>query len=313
MRNIGQSILLAFACSLTVGAQSTVPARMIVTMGHYYGHEPPILTANDLTVTQHDQPLRITSLTPLSGDHAALELYVLVDNCSDCAAGPQFEELARFISTQPPTTSVGVAYIQNGQLQLALEPTTDRTRTIHALSPPGGSKPSSPYYALADLIQGWKPDSSRHAVLMISSGLDPAELNPDTASSKSADAALHAAERAEVTVFAIYHPSADYLTMDLSKLLAGQTQLTHVAKGSGGEAYFLSFGPLLSLAPFLADINQHLSNQYLLEFLAHPGNTPDELQAIEVSSKTIPDVDLMTPSRVAIGSKAQPLRKASKP
>jgi hypothetical protein len=304
MRMRSKCILLVFACSLALWGQSTVPARMIVTMGHHFGNEPPLLTANDLTVTQNDRPLTITSLTPLRGGHADLELYVLVDNCSTCQAGPQFVELCEFIDAQPSTTSVGLAYIWNGQLQLAVNPTPDHSRSIKALSLPEGGKPSSPYDALADLIKGWKQGSSRRAVLMISTGIDPAETDPDSAQSKSAEAALEAAERGDVTVYAIYHPSADYLTMDFSKILAGQVQLAHVASDSGGEAYFLNFGPLLSLAPFLADMNQHLANQYLLEFLAHRGSSSGELQHIQVESK-IPKLDLMTPVKVVIGGKAQ--------
>ena len=90
----------------------------------------------------------------------------------------------------------------------------------------------------------------------------------------SAEAALEAAQRAGVTVYAIYHPSADYFASDPSKIYAGQVQLAHVADETGGEAYFLGFGPLPSLAPFLADMADHLANQYLLEFLPIPLTAP---------------------------------------
>ena len=307
MRKIGGLTWLVFACSLAVWGQSTVPGRIIVTMGHYYGHEPPLLTANDLIVTQQNKPLTITSLTPLRGDRAGLELFVLVDNCSSCEVGSKFGELRSFIGRQPSTTSVGVAYIQDGRLQVAESPTPDRERAIKALSPPTGSKPLSPYDALADLIKGWKQDSSRHVVLMISTGLDPA-ANPQSPS-KSSEAAIQAAERAEVTVYAIYHPTADYATSHFSNLYAGQVELSHVATETGGEAYFLSFGPLPSLAPFLADINQHLANQYLLEFLANRGNSSEELQEVEVKSK-LPDVDLMAPYRIVIAGNSMTSQKA---
>ena len=304
MRTIGKSISFVLACSLSFGCSlalsaQTVPSRIIVTTGHYYGHEPPLLTANDLTVTQNDHPLTITSLTPLRGDHAALELFVLVDNCSTCEAGSQFVELSDFIAAQPQTTSVGLAYILNGQLQVAVNPTPDHTRATKALSLPEGGKPSSPYGALADLIKGWPQGSPRRAVLMISTGLDPAAADP-MSPSKSADAAVEAAQRAGVTVFAIYHPTADYLTTDFSKILAGQDQLAHVAAESGGEAYFLTPGPLLSLSPFLADINEHLANQYLLQFRADRGTSADELEEIQVKTKTASNLDLMTPSKAFV-------------
>jgi len=294
---------LMLACSLITWGQGTVPARIVVTTGHYYGGQPPVLTANDLIVTQNNNALKITGLTPLRGDRAGLELFVLVDNCSSCEVGSKFDELSRFIAAQPSTTAVGVAYIQDGRLQIAENPTLDRERAIKALSPPGGSAPASPYGALTDLIKGWKQNSSRRVVLMISTGLDPSAADPQSPPSKSAEAAIQAAERGAVTVFAIYHPSADYNTTAFSKLYAGQVQLSHVADETGGESYFLSFGPLNSLAPFLADINQHLANQYLLEFLASRGESPSDLQEVEVKSK-IPDLDLMAPYRAVISGKS---------
>jgi hypothetical protein len=75
--------------------------------------------------------------------------------------------------------------------------------------------------------------------------------------------------------------------------------MSHVAEETGGEAYFLGIGPLPSIAPFLADINEHLENQYLVEFLANPGNPPGELQYVEVECK-IPGLYLMAPYRTVI-------------
>ena len=79
---------LISACSLAAWAQSTspadAPARMVITIGHHYGHEPPLLTKDDLIVQeQHMPPLRITNFVPLRGDRAGLELFLLVDNCSN--------------------------------------------------------------------------------------------------------------------------------------------------------------------------------------------------------------------------------------
>ena len=297
-------VSLLSACSLVAwtqnaaGAQNAppaaVPAQMVVTLGHHYGHVPPVLTKNDLIVQQEHAPLTITNLTPLRGDQAAIELFVLVDHCSTCEATSKFEELRKFIASQPSSTAVGVAYIKDGWLEIAQQPTPDRDRAIQALSLPAGSKPSSPFGALADLAKGWKQDSCRHVVLMISNGMDPAAAEGQQ--DASAEAAIDAAQHAGVTVYAIYHPSADYPTADYSKIYSGQVLLAHVAVGTGGEAYFLGFGPLPSLAPFLADITDHLANQYSLEFLANPAGGPGALEQITVSSQ-IPDLELMTPTK----------------
>lgn len=299
MPKIANLISLALACPLMILAQTTTPAgtpaQMIVTVGHHYGHEAPLLTRDDLTVTQNYQPLRVTNLIPLRGDRAGLELFLLVDNCSNCEPGSNFEELSRFIGSQPPTTTVGVAYILNGRLQVAENPTADHARAVKALSTPEGNKPASPFVALAELIRGWPQSTSRRVVLMISNGINPDAS--DKYQDSTAEAALETAERAGVTVFVIYHPSADYLSTDYSKLYSGQVQLAHVADETGGEAYFLGFGPLPSLAPFLADLTDHLQNQYLLELVAKPAEGAGALEDVTVKSK-IADLDMMVPDKV---------------
>src|SRR5208283_6184630 len=116
-------------------------------------------------------PQPITKLIPLQGDRGGLELFLLVDNCSNCEPGPKFEELRRFIGSQLPATAVGVAYSQDGQMQVIERPTYDHERAVKALSVPTGGKTSNPFGALADLIKGWPQGSSRRAVLMISNGM----------------------------------------------------------------------------------------------------------------------------------------------
>jgi len=299
MPKIAKLVSLLLACALLSWAQTPVPAgtpvQMNVTIGHHYGHIPPTLTKDDLTVTQRYQPLTVTGLTPLRGDRAGLDIFLLVDNYSSCEPGSKFEELSHFIGSQPTTTAVGVAYILNGRLQVAENPTTNHERAISALSTPAGNKPASPFVALAELMRGWPSGTSRRVVLMISNGINPAATGK--LQDPSAEAALEAAQRAGVTVYVIYHPSADYLSTDSSQLYSGQVQLAHVADETGGEAYFLGFGPLPSLAPFLADLADHLANRYLLEFLAGPAAGPGELEQVTVKSN-LTDIEVMVPDKV---------------
>jgi hypothetical protein len=298
MKKIG---CLALACSIITLGQSPppagTPAEIVVTVGHYYGPETPVLTKDNLTITQRYDPLQITNLIPFRGDRAGLELYLLVDNCSSCEPGTKFEELRRFIVSQPATTAIGVAYIRNGHLEVAENPTQDRESAVKALNVPEGNKPANPYDSLTALIKSWGQNSSRHAVLMITNGIDPA--TPGTGQDASVEAAIATAQRNRVTVYAMYHPSADYLDSDLSEMYTGQVQLAHLAMETGGEAYFTSFGPLPTLAPFLTDLGDHLANQYLLQFLANPGEGPGALEQVMVRSK-IYDVELMAPDRTWI-------------
>jgi hypothetical protein len=305
---MAKPIWIAVSCSLFAWSQSQpsaagpariAPAHVIVTAGHYYSHEPPVITREDLILTHQFDPLTITNLVPLRGERAALELYVLVDDCSSCEAGTKVDELHRFVASQPATTAVGVAYIQAGQLEIAEKPTRDHARAAAALNAPTGGPPANPFVALADLIERWdreptRDPQARRALLMISNGIDPAVgeglLDP------SADAAIQAAERSGVTIFAMYHPSADYATTDSAKIYAGQVQLAHVANESGGEAYLMGFGPLPTLAPFLADVADHLANQYRLEFLANPESACGSFEDVMVKTK-LPDIELLVPAR----------------
>lgn len=256
----------------------------------------PTLTRDDLIVTQHSESLPVTNLIPLGGDRARLELFLLVDNCSNLALGDRFEELRRFIRSQPSATTIGVAHIQNGRLQLTEKPTEDHERAARALRASTGCKPSSPYLALANLVRDWPQGSSQRAVLLISNGTDPAAANELLV--PSAEAAIEAFQRAGVTFYAIYHPSADYRTTASSRLYAGQVQLAHVAIETGGEAYFKGFGPLPLLEPFLADITDHLANQYLLEFVANSVEGPGALQEVTIRSPKLLEGELMAPYRV---------------
>jgi hypothetical protein len=293
--------LLAFATSLFAVAQITspagTPAEIVVTVGHYFGPETPALTKGTLTITQQYDLLPITNLIPLRGERAGLELFLLVDNCSSCEPGTKFEQLRRFILAQPATTAVGVAYIRNGKLEVVENPTQDRERAVKALNVPEGNKPTNPYDAVTNLIKSWAQNSSRRAILMISNGIDPAAKEASV--DPSVEAAIAAAQRARVTVYAIYHPSADYLSSDPSSVYNGQVQLAHLGMETGGEAYFVSFGPLASLAPFLADLNDHLANQYLLQFLADPVEGTGSLEQVMVKSK-VHDLELMVPDKTWI-------------
>jgi hypothetical protein len=302
----GKMAWLLLAAPLRVPAQTAspayTPAQIVVTIGHHYGHEPPVLTRDDLAVlTPSYETLAITGLVPLRGERAGLELFVLVDNCSSCEVGTKFLELNRFIAAQPSTTAIGVGYITNGKLSVAERPTLDRRRAVRALNAPAGSTPASPFDALKDLIATWRPTSARRAVLMVTNGINPYAVAKEQ--DPPAESAIEAAQKAAVTLFAIYHPSADYSSTNVSRLYDGQVQLAHVAHDTGGEAYFVGFGPAPSIAPYLSDIADHLANQYMLEFAANPVAEPGVLEEVTVKPKDA-DIEIMAPERVWVAGPA---------
>ena len=129
-------IMLAWSPVIAAGtAHPATVARVVVTTNSYY-QGPPALTSDDLIVTDGYKPLPITALVPLRDSRADLELYVLVDNCSNSDSGERFVELREFLNSQPPTTSIGLAYIRDGRLEIVQRPTYDRARAIQALNRP---------------------------------------------------------------------------------------------------------------------------------------------------------------------------------
>jgi hypothetical protein len=302
-------LYVGIACAILSPAQ--VPtARAIVTVGHRYGEESATPKASDLTVSRGLEELAVVGLTPLRDPQDPLELYVVVDNCSSCEPGSKFEELKKFLLARSASTKIGVAYIQDGKLQIALNPTTDHALAAGALNPPSGSTASNPFNALKQLIQSWPASSARRVVLMISNGIDPA--SSEIGLNQAAEAAIEAAQRNGIPVFAIYHPGAGYETGDFTQIYSGQVQLAHVANESGGEAYVMGIGPLPSLAPFLSDIANHLANQYLLEFIAKPLDAGPGFEEVTIKTKNS-NLEILAPSRVWVPERAADNLKTPRP
>jgi len=289
-------LILAGSSVLAAKTMSHAPAvAQVVVTSNSYDHDPPALTADDVVVTDGYNPLPVTALLPLRGARAELEIYVLVDNSPNSDLGDRFVELREFLDSQPPTTSIGVAYIRDGRLEVVQTPTHDRARAIQALASPSENIPANPFRPLAELIEGWHPDSARHVVLMISNGIDPGASGLTNA---SVETALQLAQRAGVMVYSIYLPVADYPATDFVAAYSGEVQLAHLSTETGGAAYFQNSGPLASFVPYLADVGDHLANQYLLEFETNP-KTHGALQDVSVTSK-LRNVRVTAPWRVPV-------------
>lgn len=272
--------------------QPGVEVQMIVTVADHINHNPAPLKAGDLKIMD----ATITGMTPFERGRD-LDVFILIDDAANYDFGSKLQQLREFVTTQPPMEAVGVAYIHDGTLQVAENPTTDHARAALALRVPVGSKAANPYCALSDLMQRWPGKSLRHAVVMVSTGLD------DTATEGvvcvNAQTAIHDAERSGTIVFALYNPLQNYESEKWSKVDTGVVDLAHVSYESGGEAYFLGHTPLDSIEPFLDDIAEHLDHQYLVKFRMSPGAT-GEFRSIYVNPSVSPDHMLMKPESVWI-------------
>jgi hypothetical protein len=115
-------LIFTIACMglLPVRAQdkapaTTTPVRMTVTLRLIdEDKRMPEVNREDVIVRQDKDRVQVTGWTPACGDHAGLDLFILIDDAVNTSLGSQLGDLRAFINAQPPTTSVGVGYMRNG-------------------------------------------------------------------------------------------------------------------------------------------------------------------------------------------------------
>ncbi len=274
-----------------------VPVQMVITAEARHGKEAPLLHPQDVMAFQKKERLPINELIDCHGEHAALELFLLIDDASSTTLGSQLSDLQHFIETQPATTAIGVAYLQNATVRVGQNPTTDHASAAKALRLPLGfpGVSPSPFLSLSDLIKRWPASTARHEVVLVSSGIDPLGgevVNPYL------DAAIQDAQRAGVIVYTIYTPAAGHFGHAYWRINWGQNHLSQIADETGGESYMIGFGPAVSFAPYLAEIADHLANQYVVKFLITPGKKAG-LEPVRFTTE-VPNADVVAARKVYV-------------
>jgi len=276
---------------LTIGGAALLRAQnaqMIVTVADHATHNPAELKPEDVKILNGT----ITDWRRLEpGD---LELFLVIDDAANHEFTFQLRQLQNFTTSQPASVSIGVANIHEGTLNVIANPTTDRAAVVRALRVPSGSRTSSPYCALTDLIERWSKKSVRREIVLVSSGVDDSAV--EGAVCANAETAIRDAERARVQIFALYNPADGYQSASWSKVDSGLTELAHVCYESGGEAYFTGNEAPDSIVSYLQDIGEHLAHQYLVSF-SLAGGTGDRFEKIFLLTGTS-NPELMVPDSV---------------
>jgi hypothetical protein len=264
---ISMSFTFASAQSVprTIGG---VPVQMVLTAEPFHGSEVPPIKRGDVRVMQDKSNLPVTEWVSLQDDMAGLELYVLIDEKVDPSAAARFDEIRNFISSQAPTTAVGVAFMENGLANIVQAPTKDHALAAKVLRLPLGTMSASdnPFYSLSALINCWSAGSPRRDVLIVTDGVD--RFEDVGGASMYLDLAIEDAQRAGVQVFCLYAPG--HSSHSPALVHGGQAFLAQLAEESGGEAYFKEGGPSPSFDPYLAALAKQLAHQYLVTFRAAP-------------------------------------------
>jgi len=283
---------LALAAVPAFGQTKSQPGaevQMILTVADHMNHKPAALKAEDVSIVDGT----VTGLVPFEGGHE-LELYLVIDDAANYDFASKLQELRQFVSEQPAPAAIGLAYIRDGTLQVVDDPTADRAQIRRDLRPPAGSSAANPYCAISDLIARWPSKTLRREIVLVSTGIDDSAA--EGAVCVNAEKAIHDAERAGVTIYALYNPVTNYLAQKWSKVDSGVVDLAHVCYETGGEAYFIGHSPAESIAPFLSDITEHLAHQYLVKFRVAPRQDA-AFQTIFVSSPSY-DREFMKPESV---------------
>src|SRR6202023_2429960 len=130
---------LAFAATKAVSQQSsagTAPVHVVVTVEGHKGGETPVINREDVMVHEGHDRDPVIDCVPAQGEHALLELMIMLDDGSNTTLGTQLEDLRKFINAQPDTTTIGVAYMRNGIAQVVQNLTGDQALAEKALRLP---------------------------------------------------------------------------------------------------------------------------------------------------------------------------------
>lgn len=267
------------------------PSRMVVTVEARHGSTVPAVAREDVMVYQGHERDRVTDWMPLDSGHAALELFILIDDGLNASLGSQFDDLRAFITSQPASTAIGVGYLRNGSVDIVQNVTTDHAQAAKALRLPLGDQgiSTSPYVCISDLISGWKEQEVRREILLISDGVDP--LFGAGANNPYVDHAIETAQKSGVVIYSIYAQGAGHMGHSYWLVNWGQNYESQLSDETGGEFYYLGFWNGPSFSPYLEDVGKKLSHQYLLTFLAQPEKKP-ALVSVKVRTE-VPNAELV--------------------
>jgi len=277
-----------------------VAAHMVVTVEAHHGSNVPVINREDVMVYEGRERDKVIDWVPAQGDHAGLELFVLLDDGSTANLGTQLEEIRKFINSQPASTKIGVAYMQDGVARIEQNLTTDHALAAKALRLPMGMSGAngSPYFSLSDLIKKWPESNNRREVFMATDGIDRYYGSADLLDPYLA-AAIEDAQRAGVLVYAIYMPGVGHYSHSYWRSYWGQLYLAQLADETGAESYYIGFtGAPVAFAPFLDDAANRWNHQYLLTFLAKPQKKAG-LQPVKVRTE-VPNAELVSADKVYV-------------
>jgi len=274
---MAELVALAPLRAQEASAAPAVSVSMTVTASVAENKTMPEIKPQDVIVNQGKQRLQLTDWVRAEGDHAGLDLFILIDDSANSSLGSQLDDLRAFIKSQPSTTLIGVGYMQNAVVKVSQDLTDDHGAAAKALRLPLGSVGAygSPYLSVINLIKRWPAHpQNRREVIMVTDGVDRARggpqwpglsINPDV------DSAGNLAQRNGIIIHTIYTPGAGRMHRNFYEANNGQLGIAKLSDVTGGQSYFLGLQDPVSFKPYLDDLQKVLDNQYLVKFAVKSG------------------------------------------
>ncbi|MBV9780641.1 MAG: hypothetical protein JOY62_11785 [Acidobacteriaceae bacterium] len=299
---IGTAWLAVVAVSVWARNQSApgVPVSMVVTVEPRRGKTVPSIEQEDIAVREGNDKRPVTALMPLEGQHADMQLLLLLEDSAASSMNTEIDTLKQFVNSLPSTTEVAVGYMRNGLTGFTSNFTADHAaaaNSIRVVMGPGGAD-ISPYDSLSDAIKKWpEKRAERREIIMISSGIEGLG-GGYTSDNPYVNKGIEDAQKAGVIVYTIYTPAAGHYGHSFWLTNWGQNFLSQLSEETGGESYFLGFGPVVSFQPYLNEILERQRHQFLLTFTARP-ERKSGLQPVKVRIKE-KDADVAAADRVYV-------------
>jgi hypothetical protein len=274
------------------------PAHLIVTVeAKHEKQPPPSITQQDVMAYSGKERLAVTGWLPLQGEHAGLQLMILLDDGSGVGLSTQLNDLRDFITAQPATTSIAVGYMRNGTVQFTSQFTQDHAQAAKSLRVPIGQAGinGSPYFSLSDVVKRWPDGPERHEVLMITDGIDRYGIGTGL-DDPYVNAAISDAQRKGIVVFSIYTRGMGHFGHSFWRNSWGQNFLSQLSDETGGESFYIGIGNPVSFKPYLDELSERLTHQYLLTITMKPAKKAD-LRPIKLQTE-VPNADLAHQDRV---------------
>lgn len=243
----------------------------------------------------------VTGFNALQETNSPIELVLLLDSGARTSLGTQFGDIEKFVGEMPPNTRMSIAYMTNGQAQIASPLSSNGTDVLKGLHLSAGLPGSnaSPYFCLSDLAKNWPSHdrTARREVLMVTDGVDNYErrFDPDD---PYVNASINDSVRAGLVVYSIYWKDMGRFNAGWYETNAGQNLLLEVTQATGGNSYWEGLGNPVSLQPYLQDLRRRMNHQYELSFTA-PSNGKPEVESLKLDLH-VPAAKVDAPQKVLV-------------